>query len=320
MDHSRRAFIKTTSAAATGVMVSPSLFRRGPGTEAKPFPLFCVFTKCLQFLDYERLGETIALAGFDGADLSVRKGGHVSPQHVAVELPRAFKALQKSGIRVPMMVTDIDLSDVLETERVLGTASELGIRYYRLASLRYDPGKSIQENLDLHKKTIKKIEKINRKFGIHGCYQNHAGTRVGSPLWDLYRLVKDCDPTYFGVQYDIRHAVCEGGTSWPLAMKLLSPWIKTTDIKDFFWENKDGHWKTTNVPLGNGMVDFDKYLGEYVALGISGPVSIHYEYDLGGAESGKRNPAMNLDEILDYLKSDLNWLKRKFKEHGYFNS
>jgi sugar phosphate isomerase/epimerase len=143
---------------------------------------------------------------------------------------------------------------------------------------------------------------------------------VGGPVWDLYTLVNGCDPEFIGVQYDIRHAVVEGGVSWPLGMKLLSPWIKTTAIKDFYWKNESGKWKLTNVPLGEGMVDFDMYLKLYIALGISGPVTIHCEYELGGAQSGSKNPTMSLKEISDFIKKDLNWLKKKLKEQGIQNS
>ena len=70
------------------------------------------------------------------------------------------------------------------------------------------------------------------------------------------------------------------------------------------------------MPLGQGMVDFDAYIEEYKKLGISGPVTIHYEYDLGGAQSGIKNPTMSREKISEYMKTDLNWLKMKFKEHG----
>jgi sugar phosphate isomerase/epimerase len=163
---------------------------------------------------------------------------------------------------------------------------------------------------------IEKLEKINRKYSIHGGYQNHSGTRVGGPVWDLYWLVKDCDPAFMGVQYDIRHAVCEGGASWPVGMKLLSPWIRTLDVKDFLWKKVESNWKITNVPLGEGMVDLDAWLKHYIALELSGPVSIHYEYDLGGAESGKTNPSMGLNEITGFLKRDLLYLHSKYRQSG----
>jgi len=313
MSLSRREFIKTTSAGTVGVVLYPKIIKGEVTTGIIKNPV-CIFTKCLQFLDYDHLGETLALTGFDGADLSVRKGGHVLPENVKTDLPGAVKALQRSGITVPMMVTAITDPDNPETEQILGTASELGIKFYRMGYLTYDMKKSIQENLDIHRKTFEKLEKINRKFNIHGGYQNHPGTRVGSPLWDLYMLLKDTDQNYIGAQYDIGQAVMEGFSSWTLNMKLLSPWIKTTAIKDFIWQENNGKWEAKLVGLGEGLVDFDAYLKNYIEFGISGPITIHYEYDLGGAESGIKNPNMNLDQIIVYLKDDLNWLRKKLNE------
>jgi len=315
MKPTRRHFIKTVSVISAGAITYPEIFSHTQTSETTTYPI-CVFTKCLQFLDYEQLGETLANVGFKGAELSVRDGGHVLPENVKTDLPRAVKILQKSGIKVPMMVTGIIDPEDPVTETILGTASELGLGFYRMGYLNYDPAKSIAENLKYHKKTFEKLERINRKFGILGCYQNHSGIAVGGPVWDLYLLLKSCDPDYIGVQYDIRHAVVEGGTSWPVGMQLLAPWIRTTAIKDFYWKEVREQWRITNVPLGEGMVDFDGYFKEYVRLGISGPVTIHYEYDLGGAQNGSRNPTMSKGEISDFMIKDLNWLKDKFREYG----
>ena len=172
------------------------------------------------------------------------------------------------------------------------------------------------ENLDAQKIEFKKLEKLNKEFGVTGNYQNHSGVRVGGPVWDLYHLLKDCNPEYIGVQYDIRHATVEGGISWPLGMKLLAPWIHTTDIKDFIWnKNEKGQWKVKNVPLGLGMVDFKKYFELYKSLGIEAPVSIHYEYELGGAEHGDKNPTMPYKEIYNWLKKDLTFLRDQFNKY-----
>jgi len=319
MNQFRREFIKTASTVTAGVVLSPKLFSSPQIPKSTAFP-FCVFTKCLQFLDYNQMADTLANIGFKGAELSVREDGHVLPENVRTDLPKAIKILQKSGISAPMMVSGIVNPDDPLTETVLGTAAEQGVKFYRMGYLSYDPGKSIMNNLSIHKRTFDKFEKINRKFGIQGCYQNHSGTKVGGPVWDLYWLVNGCDPEFISVQYDIRHAVAEGGVSWPLGMKLLAPWIKTSAIKDFYWKNENGKWKITNVPLGQGMVDFDIYLKQYLALGISGPVTIHYEYNLGGAQSGSKNPTMSLQEIMGFMKNDLNWLKKKFNEQGILNS
>jgi len=313
----RRKFIKTGSAAAAGVSLGGTLFAAPDHHSASPARPIHLFTKCLQFLDYNEMAEAVAENGFDGADLTVRPRGQVLPENVEKDLPRVMKALRNAGVGSNMISTAIPDADDPFTRPILRTMAELGIRYYRMGWLKYDPKKTMAENLDQHKSTFEKLEKLNREFGVSGNYQNHSGDGVGAPVWDLYHLLKDLEPEYFGVQYDIRHATVEGGISWPLGMKLLAPWIQTADIKDFIWhKNEEGQWGIKNVPLGEGMVDFDKYFGLYKSLHIKAPVSIHYEYNLGGAEHGDLNPTMGLDEISPWLKKDVTFLKQQFKKFG----
>jgi sugar phosphate isomerase/epimerase len=95
-------------------------------------------------------------------------------------------------------------------------------------------------------------------------------------------------------------------------MKRIEPWIRTLCIKDFVWEkNEKGDWKHKNVMLGEGMVNFDEFLKEYSALNVEAPISIHYEYDLGGAEHGSRKITMEPDKIYAFMKKDLDWLRKK---------
>jgi hypothetical protein len=122
MIKTRREFFKTVSATTIGSAISPNLFSTSVDSKDSKIQL-CAFTKCLQFIDYERLGETLAFAGFDGADLPVRPDGYIRPDNVQTELPKVVKALKKSGITVPMMVTAIFNADDPLTERVLGIAS-----------------------------------------------------------------------------------------------------------------------------------------------------------------------------------------------------
>ena len=66
------------------------------------------------------------------------------------------------------------------------------------------------------------------------------------------------------------------------------------------------------MPLGEGMVDFEKYFTLYKSFNIEAPVSIHYEYDLGGAQHGDLHPTMNREEIYSWLKKDITFLKNQF--------
>lgn len=314
--NSRRNFIKTTALGLTGINLAANTFAKDiMGVKSKR-PIH-IFSKCLQFLSYEEIADVLFELGFDGADLTVRRGGQVLPENVEMDLPRAVKSLRNKGIDSQMIATDINDAEDPLTKRVLKTMADLGIRYYRMGYINFDEKKSIPQNLDDIRLTFEKLEKLNREFGVTGNYQNHSGTRVGGPVWDLFYLLKDRDPESIGVQYDVRHATVEGGVSWPLGMKLLSPWIRTTDIKDFIWEKDEtGKWRLINVPLGEGMVEFSKYFEMYKSYHLEAPVSIHYEYDLGGAEHGQVNPTMGREEIFLWLKKDLAFLRQKFEEYN----
>lgn len=312
---SRRKFIKTSAASIAGVSLglNTSASILSPSDTIKR-PIH-VFTKCLQFLDFNELANVLQEQGFDGADLAVRTGGQILPENVETDLPEAVKALRDAGVDSNMIVTKIIDANEPKSEKIIKVMANLGIQYYRMGYLNYNDGKSIPENLDDFKFTFEKLEKLNRKYGVTGNYQNHSGTKVGGPVWDLYTILKDRDPNFIGVQYDIRHATVEGGISWPIGMKLLAPWIQTTDIKDFIWQkNEKGQWKVKNVPLGDGMIDFKKYFELYKTLNIEAPVSIHYEYDLGGAEHGDKKPKMDKKEIYSWLKKDITFLKNEFNK------
>jgi L-ribulose-5-phosphate 3-epimerase len=312
----RRDFIKTTavSAAAMGLAdaVTAAPVSNGKSTK-RPV---CAFTKCLQFLTFGQIADVLARLGFDGADITVRPGGQIEPVNVKDELPKAVKILQKSGIALPMMVTAITDTDNPTDIVTLQTAADSGVEYYRMGWLSYDLKRTIQQNLDDFKSKFERLAKLNEKLGIQGGYQNHSGMQVGAPVWDLYELLKNVDPKYLGAQYDIRHAVTEGGYSWMLGMKRIEPWIRTICIKDFIWgKDAKGAWSHQNVPLGEGIVNFDQFLKEYATLNVQAPVSVHFEYDLGGAELGKKETTMNHDKIFGLLKKDLDWLRRSLEKN-----
>lgn len=320
--NTRREFIAKSFAFTAGTSIGLNAFSTnnitlsGFSSSVKTRPIH-IFTKCLQFLNFEEMAEVVARQGFDGADLTVRDGGQILPENVETDLPKAMKALQQAGVSSNMIVTNINNTEDKFTRPILKTMAGLGIKYYRMGYFDYDEKKSMPENLDSLKNSFEKLEKINREYGVSGNYQNHSGRRVGGPVWDLYHLLKDCDPAFIGVQYDVRHATVEGGESWPLGMKLLAPWIQTTDIKDFIWQkNEKGEWQILNVPLGEGMVDFKTYFELYESMNIEAPISIHFEYDLGGAEHGNRETTMGLEKIKSFFKNDLQFLKNKMMQYG----
>lgn len=305
----RRTFLNTIAVAGAAIplaaMDGKEFFNFQTGSTRK----IHVFSKPLQWLDYDSLADVLAEAGAEGIDLSVRPGGHVLPEKVEIDLPKAYEAARKKGLRIDMIVTGIVRSDEKYTEAILKTASSLGIKYYRLGYINYDDTLGIWGTLQKYKPDLRKLEEMNRKYGIHGAYQNHTGTRVGGPVWDLYELMKDLDPQFIGCQYDVRHGVVEGGSSWVNGFKLIEPWIKCTDFKDFRWANTNGKWNPESVPAGEGMVNFDEYFKLVKKYDVPGPISIHYEYPPFERFSKEMTDLEKRKLFITAMKKDIDTLK-----------
>lgn len=311
---SRRDFIGLMSAATAALPLASLATQAAAAQPAAGGPtVIHVFAKPLQWLSYDETAAMLADCGFGGIDYAVRPAGHVLPEKVEEDLPRAVEAARKKGLKVDMITTAITSARDKFTEPLLKTAAKLGVKFYRLGWWPYDDKAGILGSLQQLRATAKELAQLNQSLGIHGCIQNHSGTRVGGPVWDLYEVVRDLDPRWLGVQYDIRHAVAEGGVSWPLGLKLLAPWIKCTDIKDFKWLQAPGKATIENVPLGEGIVPFDAYFKLVQQLKLSGPMSVHFEYppfervQIPEAEKRAKLPAL--------MKKDLAALKGWMAKH-----
>jgi sugar phosphate isomerase/epimerase len=284
-DSTRRQFLSQLAIAGAALPLATQIAGTARAAEAQPATsatkaksTIHVFSKPLQWLSYDATAQLLAETGYGGIDYTVRPGGHVLPEKAAEDLPRAVEAAQKAGLKVEMITTAIVSARDPQTEPLLRAAAKAGVKFYRFGNLNYDPKLGVMESLQRHKAAFKELAQLNQTLGLHGAYQNHSGTRVGSPVWDLYELFRDLDPRWVGVQYDIRHATTEGGQSWPLALRLVQPWIKCTDVKDFKWEQTRGKAAIEGTPLGEGIVPLDAYYKLFAELGLGGPISIHLEY------------------------------------------
>jgi len=242
------------------------------------------------------------------------------PERVETDLPAAVAAADRSGIRVYMITTSIINAEDPVTVKILKTASSLGIRHYRTGYGHYDNSMTIEENMKMMQEKLQKLAEINEKFSISGEYQNHSGMAgernyFGGPLWDIAGVLKKIGSDWIGSQYDIYHAMIEGGYSWPVDLRLMAPYIRSLDIKDFIWTKRDnGKWSSDTVPLGEGMIDFPAYFRLLKQLNVRCPVSLHFEYPLGGAEHGSRELTMKREDVLAAMKKDLLTLRNYLKE------
>ena len=320
---SRKKFIASSVLAAISLQSVLKAFASQPvvnNITNEPLPAIamkiCIFSKCMHWLNYEDMAAMAAEIGFDGIDLTVRPGGHVLPERVTQDLPKAVAAIEKAGLKVYMITTNIKSADETYTADILKTAAGLGIKYYRTAWYDYDQSIDIPTNLELIKKRLAGLLALNKQYNMHGAYQNHAGQYFGASIWDLWLALKDLDPAYISCQYDIRHATVEGPDTWSTSLNVLHKHIKTIAIKDFTWAPQGAKWQARTVPLGGGIVNYDKYLSMIKQYQISGPASMHFEYALGGAEDGAKTITIQAAVFKAAIKKDLDTFKEMLKTRG----
>ena len=313
---SRRHFVSRLAAVGATLPLASLVAAEGRKKEpAAPLPAWQggktqlhVFSKPLHWMSWADTAAMVKAAGGDGVDFTVRNAqGHVLPEKVTEDLPRAVDACRAAGLKVEMITTEIQGLQTPHAEKLLRAAAKVGVKYYRLGFFNYDFSKGVKGSLDALRPQLRELAALNQSLGLHGAIQNHAGPRVGGPMWDLYELLKDIDPRWLGVQFDIRHAVAEAGQSWPITLRLLAPWIRCTDIKDFRWEQGPGKAAIDNVPLGQGIVPYAAYLRLVRELQLAGPMSLHLEYPpferapLSEADKRQQFPALMRKDI-DTLK------------------
>lgn len=302
----RRTFL--ASAAVAGAALSAKAAEK----PANP-PLIC-FSKNFQYLsDFGQLANLFIELGFDGTDLTVRKGGHIQPENAERELPKAVEAFRKAGLDVQMITTDLTGADDPNAEPVLKTASALKIPYYRIGTWMYEKGKGIVEQLDALKPKMKALAEMNARYHIRAGYHNHSsGPYIGGSLWEIYEMFGDADPAWIGYNFDAAHAVAEGaGGSWQTTFQVVKKQIFGLVIKDAIFEKKaDGTWRLEYPPVGQGITPWPTVLKQLKEVSFNGPICMHFEYPVPGEGDEKRKNA------LEGVRRDVGVVVELLKEAG----
>lgn len=272
---SRRGFMGAAGAAMAAA-VAGSGMKPVSAADAKG-PFVCAFSKHLQFLGYEELAKAGKEMGLDGIDLTVRKGGHVTPDKLG-NLKKAVDAIRGAGLQIPMVTTNLNSGDDPDAEPILNAAAENKIPYARVGGLSYDESGDPAGQLDEFARRLGSLAKTAEKCGVTLGYHNHSGyNNFGAAIWDLDRVLTMVGSPNLGSNFDAGHAAVEGAYGvWQINARLIAPKVKMMAVKDFVWSRNKPSW----VPLGKGGVPLKEILGMMKGAGFSGPISIHVEYDV----------------------------------------
>ena len=145
-------------------------------------------------------------------------------------------------------------------------------------------------------KSIDTIEKLAKEYDIKVGFHDHP-KKANDPnykMWDpnhILALVKDRDHRV-GACADTGHWVRSGLK--PIdCLKILKGRIVSSHLKDL---NEFGKIEAHDVPYGTGVSDIAGILDEFKAQGMSGNISVEYEYHW-------QNSVPEVTQCIDFVRN-----------------
>jgi sugar phosphate isomerase/epimerase len=198
------------------------------------------YSRHLQWLrTADEVAEAVIEMGYDGVDLTVRAyPGHVDPEKVEQDLPPFVNTIRKHGLQVVTITCPITDAESPNAERILRTASSLGITHYWWGTFRYAQDKPVMDQLEALKPRVAKLAALNEKYKMKAMYHTYSGANtVGAAIWDFLYVLRNFDPASVSFHYDVGHMTNAGGNgTWALNLRAAGPYIGGVSAKDSVYE------------------------------------------------------------------------------------
>ena len=273
---------------------------------------YLVLSKPLENLSYEELADTVAGLGMDGVDLTVRSPGHVLPERVKTDLPKAAQAMRSRDLEIGWLTTAVESAASPQAEDILATASELGIKQFKLGYYRYAGFGSMHRQIDEVREQLRGIEHLCQKYAIQAGIHAHYGPTLSATTHVVSLLLEDFDPAALCYYPDLGHMGVEGSFGgWIHGLDLLADRIDMLALENVAQfravdpETGAASWSTKVVPFDQGFIPFPEAFRYLKHIGYTGYASFQAEYR--GANSFKD---MNQTELLAQVSQDLQYTKQ----------
>jgi sugar phosphate isomerase/epimerase len=259
-------------------------------------PPLILFARHLQWTDVEPGIAFAKEAGFDGIGWAVRPGAHIVPDEVEKKLPAVVELTRRFGLSAPFVTTAILDDTSPRAEAIIETMKGVGMTSYRAANFRYDYQRDFRSQLEEYSGRIARLAKLNEKHGVTALYHTHSYPGlIGGAVWDLWTMIRDFDPRWIGMNFDIGHATVRGGPGWFESAHLARRFIGSVTLKDFQWVHFPaspftGRWSPKYCRPGDGIVDFQGFFTYLKDSNFREPIELYFEYEVYPA--GK--PSVNL--------------------------
>jgi sugar phosphate isomerase/epimerase len=248
-------------------------------------PRLMVFSKHLAGYPLKEVAQRLQSFNIQEIDLTVRPGGHVEPEKVQDELPRAAEELAAHSVAIGMISTNITDATHPITEKVIATAAQLQIKHYKLGYWLYNEFGTLRQLRDQARAQLRDLSQLNAQYGLTAGFHNHSDCFLGANLGDIDYVIAETSPETLGLYFDPCHAVIEGGSrGWEMGLDLLSHRVVMLAVKDFHWIPAGAGYAGSRrysvqfAPLLDGNVPWLKVLHHLNQIGFDGPISLHSEY------------------------------------------
>jgi sugar phosphate isomerase/epimerase len=213
--------------------------------------------------------------GFDGVELMAQPGGHIPAENADLHLERGIEAMTGSGVDVYAVSTSFTSPADPTLRLALEWGSEMGIPAFRPGDWKFNDSEPEARLIEVQRE-IATLASMARQTGTTVAIHNGTVDCVGGSVWDLYFILRGMDQHLVGYDFDIGYAAAQ--TGWQTALRLVLPRLKMVTARDCYWSKDSGSWKLTECPLGEGMVDWPKFLAELAKVKYAGPISLHVGY------------------------------------------
>jgi sugar phosphate isomerase/epimerase len=294
----RRDFVRVAALATAGAALG---LDAAPPADVPRSRQIIAFSKPFQTMGPDESAALVEEVGWSGIECPVREKGQIEPERAEDELPRFVEAFRRRNLEVSVLVTDISSMREPQTEKLLRTASKLGIGRIRLGAWVYREDRPIAEQLKEFGGALQDIGQACLELGIKPAVQNHSGSnRFAAPVWDAVSVLNDPKIKNVGMGFDIGHATIEGGLSWPIQARLAEPLYTLVYVKDFRWAKDRDGWNPAWCPLGEGMIH-RSFFTRLQRSAYAGPICQHHEYPMGDRQDMVAQMKRDLSVLRDWL-------------------
>lgn len=218
--------------------------------------------------DFKTAAENIALAGYDGVEISAIKGmcEHLELDKWQEQADELTTITSDHGLEfLAMEVASLDEDRLL---KAFEAGAEMGIPVINVG-----PGGKSDVEDDL-KKTIDHLAKMAdraHEFGVYLCVKAHVGASIyNTPI--TLKAMEAIESPGFGIDMDPSHIYRSGENPEDALPKVLSR-VKHIHIRDCI-ERVGSPGTPANQACGRGNIDLFAYCRAMVEGGYSGPVNL----------------------------------------------